>query len=283
MKDKDKIHKLENLGFTRNESKVFLTLMSGNVMTASEIAKSSDIPRTSVYEILKSFTEKGICNEIETPTKLKYEIIDPDVVKDKIEREIKKSHSVRLDSLENTFDEFKALYKADSDEDGSHDIELLRGFNKHRHLRFVELFKNAKKEILLMNRIRGRISAEQDEVGKKFLKNGGVAKTIYEISTDFKIKIDDRWEDVSKEGLVEICEQFEQDGTQIRLAKHVPQNFAVFDQRVVFLNVVKEIKGKYESSDIISSNPGLAELFTYTFNCLWDSSMTLIEYKESLK
>src|SRR5690606_16332350 len=278
---KDKIQKLENLGFTLNESKVFLSLMSGNVMTASEIAKNAGIPRTSVYEILKSFVEKGICNEIETPTKLKYEIIDPDVVKDKIEREIKKSHSVRLDSLENTFDEFKALYKADSEEDGSHDIELLRGFNKHRHLRFSELVKNSSTEILLVNKVRGRIFSELDENSKKFIKKGGVGKSIYEISDDFKIKINDTWEDVSKEGFAEICEQYESDGIQIRLAKHLSQNFAVFDAEIVFLNLVREVRGKYESSDIISRNKNFAELMRYTFECLWNSSMTVKEFKNS--
>lgn len=280
---KDKIQKLENLGFTLNESKVFLSLMSGNVMTASEIAKSAGIPRTSVYEILKTFTEKGICNEIETPTKLKYEIIDPDVVKDKIEREIKKSHSVRLDSLENTFDEFKALYKADSDEDGSHDIELLRGFNKHRQLRVEELIKNSNEQILLMNRLRAVVSKGQGEEVIKFFKRGGELKAIYEIASDFKVKVDDRWEEVTKAGLIELCEQFEKDGVQTRFAKRVPQNLMVFDKKIVFLNIVKEVKGKPEASDVIINNDSYAELMVYTFDNLWNSSMTLTEFKESLK
>lgn len=280
---KDKIEKLENLGFTVNESKVFLALMSGKVMTATEIADTANIPRTSVYEIVKTFTEKGICNEIETPTKNKYEIIDPDVVKDKIEREIKKSNVVRLESLENTFDEFKALYKTESEEESSHDIELLRGFNKHRHLRFLDLTKNSTKEILLVNKLRGRIFTELDETEKKLLKKGVSIKSIYEISTDFKIKINDTWENVSLEGFAEICEQYENDGAEIRLTKHVPQNFAVFDAEVVFLNIVKDVKGKPESSDIITRNKNFAELMRYTFENMWNSSMTVDEFKKTLK
>ncbi|MCB0721739.1 MAG: TrmB family transcriptional regulator [Ignavibacteriae bacterium] len=280
---KDKIQKLENLGFTVNESKVFMSLMSGKVMTATEIADSANIPRTSVYEILKSFTEKGICNEIETPTKNKYEIIDPEVVKDKIEREIKRSNMVRLDSLENTFNEFKALYKADSEEESSHDIELLRGFNKHRHLRFLDLTKNSTKEILLVNRLSGWIFTELDETEKKLLKKGVVIKSIYEISTNFKIKINDKWENVSLKKFAEICEKYEKGGAEVRLIKHVPQNFAVFDKKVVFLNIVKQVKGKPESSDIITRNSGFAELMGYTFDNLWDTAMTVQEFKKSIK
>lgn len=280
---KDKIQKLENLGFTVNESKVFLALMSGKVMTATEIADNANIPRTSVYEIVKTFTEKGICNEIETPTKNKYEIIDPDVVKDKIEREIKKSNVVRLESLENTFSEFKALYKTDSEEESLHDIELLRGFNKHRHLRFLDLTKKSTKEILLVNKLRGRIFTELDETEKKLLKNGVSIKSIYEISTDFKIKINDDWENVSLEGFAEICEQYESDGAEIRLRKHVSQNFAVFDGEVVFLNIVKNVIGKPESSDIITRNKNFAELMRYTFENMWESSMTVSEFKKTLK
>ena len=88
---KDLVKQLEAIGFTNYESKVFMTLMQGHNMTAAEIAKDAKIPRTSVYDILKSFTQKGICNEIETPSKLRYEMIDPEVVEDKLKNGFKKS------------------------------------------------------------------------------------------------------------------------------------------------------------------------------------------------
>ncbi|HCN36883.1 MAG TPA: TrmB family transcriptional regulator, partial [Bacteroidetes bacterium] len=55
---KELITKLESLGFTTYESKVFLVLMKGHNMTAAEIAEEAGIPRTSVYDILKIFAEK---------------------------------------------------------------------------------------------------------------------------------------------------------------------------------------------------------------------------------
>ena len=80
----DFIKKLQTLGFTIYEAKVFLTLYKGYNMSAAEIAKDARIPRTSAYDILNSFAKKGYCNEIRTPTKLLYEIIDTHVIEDKL-------------------------------------------------------------------------------------------------------------------------------------------------------------------------------------------------------
>ena len=190
------INKLENLGFTNYESKVFLVLMKGHNMTAAEIAKDANIPRTSVYDILKSFTEKGICNEIETPTKLRYEMIDPDVVEAKLRNEFKTTLLTKLDELKGSFSELKRHYKAKVPEEKRVEIELLRGFNKQRQQKFLNLLKESGKEILTTNRLESRVYKEQNEEVNKFYKRGGVIKSIYEISTNFKVKTKDKWEDV---------------------------------------------------------------------------------------
>ena len=86
-------NKLEALGFTTYESKVFLVLMNGFNMTAAEIAEEARIPRTSVYDILKLFVDRGYVNEIQTPSKLRYEMIDPDIIEGKIENELNKKYT----------------------------------------------------------------------------------------------------------------------------------------------------------------------------------------------
>ena len=74
MKREEILDKLRVVGFKENESKVLLALLKGGMMSASEIAKESHIIRNSIYDILKSFVEKGYCNEIETNTILKSSI-----------------------------------------------------------------------------------------------------------------------------------------------------------------------------------------------------------------
>jgi len=87
MNQKELIEKLKSIGFKEYEAKIFLVLLKGIPMSATEIAKESGLIRNSIYDTLKSFAERGYCNEIETSTVLKYQIIDPQVIVDKVERE----------------------------------------------------------------------------------------------------------------------------------------------------------------------------------------------------
>jgi len=280
---KEIINKLEKLGFTSYESKVFLVLMKGHNMTAAEIAKEASIPRTSVYDILKIFTEKGLCNEIETPSKLRYEMIDPDVVEAKLRNEFKTTLNTKLDELSSSFGELKNLYKVEAPEEKKVKIELLRGFNKQRHLKFIDLLRESKEEILVTNRIEGgRVSQEQSEEVKKFLEGRGILKTIYEINTNFKIKVDNKWVSVDMNGLVNLCETFEKQGEKIKLLKNVPQNFTVFDGKVVFVNLIDETVTQYNKSDIIIRNERYAQTMKDLFNFNWDSAMTVQEFKKTL-
>ena len=168
----DIIKKLEILGFTIYESKVFTVLMSGHNMTAAEIAEKANIPRTSVYDILKSFAERGFCNEIQTSTKLRYEMIDPDVIEGKIESDLNIDFRKKVSELKSSFGTLKSLYKSNEPDENKVDVELIKGFNKFRALKFMELLKNSEKEMLLMNRIEGHISTELDEEVAKDMVEG---------------------------------------------------------------------------------------------------------------
>lgn len=98
--------------------KVFLAILKGGIMGASEIADDAGIRRTDVYAILKNFVERGYCNEIETNSVMKFEMIDPDVVLDKIERRIIKSREEEISVLKTAFKELKPLYKSNERESG---------------------------------------------------------------------------------------------------------------------------------------------------------------------
>jgi len=50
---------LQQLGFTKNDSKVFLTLAKYKVLSPADIAKNSDVDRARVYDSLNRLMEKG--------------------------------------------------------------------------------------------------------------------------------------------------------------------------------------------------------------------------------
>ncbi len=276
------LDKLEKLGFTNYESRVFIALYEGYRMSASEIAKEAKIPRPSVYNVLRGFSQKGICNELHTPSKLVYEIIDSDVLQDKIENEIRKDFSYKLTLLKTTFKELKPLHKSKKAAEFSSDVELVKGFNRNRELKFRDLIKKSRNAILYMNRLDGSVSGELDSETKKFYKRGGEFKSIYETEGNFKVKINNKWQNVTKNELIKLCRKFEKQGEQVRLTENVPQIFAVFDGVTVFISLYDENVPKSERSDIIIHNKRFAGFVTEMFELYWDRSDTLETFARSL-
>lgn len=278
------INRLKSLGFTDYESRIFLALLQGHLMSATEIAESAKIRRTDVYNVLKSFVEKGYCNEIETNTIMKYEMIDPDVVLDKIENKLQKEKEKQIASFKNTFKELKPLYRSkESGKDKISNIELIRGYNQHREEKFIELLKNAKKEILFMIRLEIYISDEVDKTAEAFIKNGGIIKSIYEVGSNFKVKKEGKWTEGTVNDLVKVFSKFEKYGEQLRLSNVKIPNFTVFDRETVFMNIVDKTLPRYNEADIIIKNKDYAESMAEVFNTVWEKSFTLKEYKKIKK
>ena len=279
---KEAITKLEKIGFTNYEAKVFMALYQGYSMSAAEVAKEAKIPRPSVYEILRNFAKRGICNEVDTPSKQLYEIIDTHTIQSKLEVDINLEHKTKLINLTGCFDIIRPLYKSKRPPEYKTDVELLRGYNRHRELKFLELVKESSEGILFMNRLRGNVSATLDKETKDFYKRGGYVKTIYEKSTNFRIKINNEYRNVNKEDLIKICVEFTKHGEQIKFLEEVPQIIAVFDHKVVYISLFDEHTPAIDNSDVIIKNKRFATFVTSLFNLYWDNADTLEELKKQL-
>ena len=270
---------LEALGFTQYESKIFCVLFEGNLLPATEIANKAGIPRSSAYDILKSFTQKGICNEIQTSSVAKYEMIDPKVVQDKIEKQMHDAYLSKSSKLKDSFDKLAPLFKSKELEGERVDVELIKGFNKHRASKFMQLWQNSEKELLLMNKLEGHVDASVDDFTIEFINNGGVIKTIYEASYDFKINEDGVWKTITPEKLPEFIGEMSTDGGEVRLADKIYQNMAIFDRKVVFISLVDPTISKYNRSDIIIKNENFAQSMVEFFNQAWSKAYTAEDFK----
>lgn len=276
------ILKLKSLGFTEYESKVFIAVLKGGLMSASEIADSAGIRRTDVYNILKSFVEKGYCNEIETNSILTYEMISPDVIFDKIERNIVKEKEEELALLKQTMKELKPLYRTEKSERSKIvNIELIRGYNQHREEKFIELLKSAKKEILFMIRPEIYLSEEIDSLAEKFYKRGGVIKSIYEEGNDYKIKKNDKWEKATQDDFIKILEKFEKSGEKIKISRDSVPTLVIIDGETVYQNIADKSLPRHNEADLIIRNKNYAESMTKVFNTFWKNSFTIKDYKKS--
>ncbi len=277
------IDKLKYLGFTDYEAKVFIALLKGSLMGASEIADDAKIRRTDVYNILKSFVEKGYSNEIETNAILKYELIDPDIILDKLERKINATRQKELDTLKETFKELKPLRRTKESESVKRvNIELIRGYNQHRETKFLDLLKNAKKEILFMVKLEHAVLNEVDATAKKFMKNGGIIKSLYQVSDNFRIKKENKWTKGTISDLIKACEFYQKSGEILRLSNNAVPNMTIFDRELVFLNITDKTLPKHNEADVLIKNKEFAQNMVIVFESLWEKGQDLKDFKQSL-
>ncbi len=279
MTQKELIEKLKSLGFKEYEAKVLIVLLKGKPMSASEIAKEAKLIRNSIYDTLKSFAEKGYCNEIETNTVLKYQIIEPRVIADKIRHDYRESLRTRIEAVDDTFGEIETLFKdKKSDLSESESIELIRGFNKHRVVKYMELIQQAKFEILSMNKIRGLITEDINEFTQNFTKNGGKIRSIYRAGLDFKVMKNGVPAHANNDDLIRVCKMFESFGEELKLSEINIPNLIIVDREKVFLNIAGK-KSRTDQTDLIIYNSAIANNMLDLFNYYWEQSYTIGEYK----
>lgn len=270
------IERLKTLGFKEYESKVLIVLLGGNPMSASDIAKEAKIIRNSIYDILKSFVDKGYCNEIETNTILNYQIIDPAIILDKITSDYKKNYNSKLTSLNETFGELQQIYKTESAKSDGPDrnIQLIRGFNKHRIAKYMDLVNNSKNEIYGMYSPRRVVVEELSRDAQRFIKDGGVIYSIYQLSDDNEMNIE----------LIKACELFQKGGEQVKLSSFKLPNISIFDSESVFINLSADKNvPKHKQADLIIKNTDYAGHMKDLFLHYWAQSMTIEDYKNKNK
>lgn len=78
---------LESIGFTKNESKIYLALLELGKSSAIEIAKHSNIHRTNVYDTLQRLVTKGVVISVFEGAGQKFMAKDPDYIKEMLSRQ----------------------------------------------------------------------------------------------------------------------------------------------------------------------------------------------------
>ena len=73
------IKKFIDIGLTEREAKVYLTLLTKKMFTASELQEIVDIPRTKIYEVLQKMVHRGICIERRLGRNKIYEAVKPEI------------------------------------------------------------------------------------------------------------------------------------------------------------------------------------------------------------
>lgn len=204
---------------------------------------------------------------------------------DKIEKEFNRSNKLRIKTLNETVLEIQEHYKSritENTSDKEVNIELIRGYNKHRMEKYIEYLRQSEKRVLGMYRLRGIVSSELDEIAEKFVKNGGELKSIYQAGLNFKILKNGIAVPAAKEDLITVCENFQRAGEQLRLCSLEIPNMTIFDDEIVFNNITEPEIPAYKTADIIIKNKSNAKYMTDLFEYYWENSITIDEYKNRI-
>ena len=94
---KSLIKNLQKLGFTVNDSKVYICLLKIGLNTPAKIAEKSDVDRARVYDSLKRLVKRGIVEEEPVTRAPKYRALPPSVVFEKIRRDMDNSIKMSKD------------------------------------------------------------------------------------------------------------------------------------------------------------------------------------------
>ena len=281
MEQETLISDLKELGFNEYKAKVFLCLSKGQLMTATEIAKEAKIVRTSIYDILKIFVEKGYCNQIETNRILQFQIIDPDVIVDKIEKDYKSGYNQKVNHLKETFKKVKTIYNPEYyTENKLINIELIRGFNKHRIAKYRDFLLKAQNDICCIYNLKGIVNEDSDNVANEFIQKGGTIRSIYSYMIDFKIIRNGEVIDASKEDLINVLKNFEKMGEQVRISLMDTPDMTIVDRENVFINSNDRWIPQHNQADIILRRSEFAKKMYDLFNYYWNDSLTISEFEK---
>ena len=120
-----------------------------------------------------------------------------------------------------------------------------------------------------MNKLEGHIDSEVDEFSLNFMKQGGVIKTLYEVTYNFKICIDGVWQNVTENNFFEIAGGLQDDVGAVRLTDKVFQTMAIFDRKYVYVNLINPAISKNNRSDVIIRNENYAKAMAEYFDDCW--------------
>jgi len=110
---------LQNLGLSRNESKVYFALIKLKNASVNELSREANVPRVNTYDILQSLKYKGLVGTITKENKLFFEPSNPENLKEMLEKK-KKDLLETENSIENLISIFNS-------EQGQQDVKVFKG------------------------------------------------------------------------------------------------------------------------------------------------------------
>ncbi|MCF7911231.1 MAG: helix-turn-helix domain-containing protein [Candidatus Cloacimonetes bacterium] len=252
---------LEKLDLSDYEKRAYFFLLQQESLTATELAKLTEIPRSKIYTTLDKLEKKDFCRRIAGNEK-RYKAINPQDTLSKQANALKKQMS-ELQQVTAKITEFYQQYNGQNDP-----------------VDYVEVIKN---DELIIERVN-QLEMQSQHTVKCLLKSPFIMNSekfaVGEIG-EFNPKIDYIYlydkKDLQDSILAKAMQNFQAAGVDVRICNHIPLKIAIFDQEAVVINTRDKIPARHSSTAIIVHHEDVAAAFTELFSYYLQQSKPLID------
>ena len=265
-----------DIGLTERESKVYITLLSGRMFTATELQQAVNIPRTKIYEVLNKMVNRGICVEKKLGSNKIYEAVEPKLAMERVYARYQNDLNRKKELIVQISEVFTPIFEnSKSIVNPLEFIDVMKD-KVQIHKRYINSVRNTKREMLTFNKgpyacDNSQRLGEQEDEETRLLKRGGTTKDIYELK-EFE-ELD--W-------LLESVKKSLRFGQKARVVEKLPIKMLIFDDEKVMFPLEQPIDVSNELTMIYIEHKQLAEACRILFNCMWNQGKDFSEVEKYL-
>ncbi len=271
------IDKMVKMGVFERDARIYMALLEQRELTAMEIHKLTDVPRTKVYEITQRMIRSGMCIEKQKGGKKKYQAVEPTRVLARLTQEYENELEEKKRLAKSVARMMNPIYNRGSNIVDEEYVEIIKGMPSV-HERYVNLLNNTKRELLgfvkrpIMIRGRQKIVSEQENAEFEMLKRGAIARVLYEIPDKKEI-----------ESVFAHIKKCIKKGEKARILEGIPLKMYVFDRRHVLMALENTKIPRSPFTMVVIEHTGLARGATMLFDYLWEKAWEVETYISSKK
>ena len=263
------------VGLTEREAKIYITLLSGRMFTASDLQKAVDIPRTKIYEVLNKMVSRNICIEKKLGKNKMYEAVEPKLAMERIFETYKNELKQKREIIDELSEVFTPIFENSKAIINPLDFIEVMEEKTQIHRRYIKSVASTKVEMLTFNKgpyasdNSERLKEQEDEEAK-LLKRGGSSKGIYQFSELEEID----W-------LYESVKMSVRDGEKARIVDSLPIKMLIFDDEKVMFPLEQPIKTTKDLTMIYIEHKQLAAACRILFDYMWNSGIDFGEIEKN--
>ncbi len=248
-----------NFGLKREHSDVYLALLNGGIMPVGKLAKHLDIPRTTIYGLLKDLAQNGLVIQNEKSDLKLWQAVPPETIKTFLNE--------KINALENTRTGFESILESLQKSQKTDFISP-----KFHYYEGAEEMKMMLKDVLMYNKLETELCWPVKDilklVGEEFLADFNKKR----IRSNIHIKVIwpmDKAENVTDNAFLAPGKEVQREVRIAPAGVDFSMGYWAYGDKVMFMS------SKAENFGFIVESRELRQLMKTQFEVLWNVATPL--------